>query len=279
MEDAQINPIAEQVVANSIPGSEPGETKNETIARLFKVKVDGQDMEVDEQELLRGYAHNKAAAKRMEEASSTRKEAEQVLRMFKENPREAFKLLGKDARSFAEQIINEELQEAILSPEQRELRQYKSQVAQYEAERRQAQEEYERETMESELAAQTESIQSDIINVLQTSGLPQTERTVGRIAYYMSSAIEAGYQNIKPQDVIDQVKQDYIHDFKSMLGGLSEDQIEMFLGTDLVRKVAKSTVKAEKKPQITPKSVNTNKGAEKPTKKIMSPRDFFGSGF
>ena len=39
----------------------------------FKVKVDGQEMEVDENELKRSYAHAKAAAKRMEEASEMRK--------------------------------------------------------------------------------------------------------------------------------------------------------------------------------------------------------------
>ena len=87
------NPIAAQVVdatnqtnANGIPGSVPGETQAQTQARLYKVTVDGQEMEVDEDELRRGYAHNKAAAKRMEEAAFTRKEAEQVIRLFKDNP-------------------------------------------------------------------------------------------------------------------------------------------------------------------------------------------------
>jgi hypothetical protein len=105
------NEIAQQVVdnstepnANGVPGSLPGETKTETVARLYKVKIDGVESEVDEQELLKGYAHNKAASKRMEEASLTRKEAEQVLKIFKDDPKQAFKLLGKDARAFAEQI-------------------------------------------------------------------------------------------------------------------------------------------------------------------------------
>ena len=277
-----INPIAEQAVAgndvtntNGVPGSLPGETKAETVARMYKVMVDGQEMEVDEKELTRGYAHNKAASKRMEEAAMSRKEAEQVLRMFKENPKQAFQMLGTDARKFAEDLINDELREAMLSPEQRELKQYKSQVAQFESERRTAQEQYEREQMENEINRQAESIQTEIIGTLETAGLPKTERTVGRMVYYMQSALQAGY-NVTPKDIIDQVKQDYIQDFKSMLGGLSESQIELFLGTDLVRKVAKSTVKAEKKAMPVPKSVN--QGIKTPEKKkIMSPRDFFKS--
>ena len=280
MENA-VNPIAAQVVdnvavpnTNGVPGSLPGETKAETVARMYKVNVDGQELEVDEAELLKGYAHNKAASKRMEEAAMSRKEAEQVLRIFKENPKEAFKLLGKDARQFAEDVINEQLRDAMLTPEQRELRDYRAQAKARQAEEHAATERYQQEQMQTEINRQAESIQGEIINVLDTAGLPKTDRTVGRIVYYMQAALEAGY-NVTPKDVIDQVKQDYVHDFKSMIGGLSEDQIEMFLGQDLVRKVAKSTVKAEKKSTVVPKSVNQNISKKPVDKKILSPKDFF----
>ena len=280
----QVNPIAEAVVdqtnetnTNGIPGSLPGETKAETAARLFKVKVDGQELEVDENELIKGYTHGKAAAKRMEEAAMTRKEAEQVLRIFKDNPREAFKLLGRDARQFAEQIINDELQEAMLSPQERELRDYKRKVEEYEGQRRQAQEEYERQQMEAELARQAETIQTDIINTLETAGLPKTERTVGRIVYYMQAALQAGY-NVTPKDVVQQVREDYKHDLNSLLGGLPEDALEAFLGAETVRKIAKSTVKQAKAPSTVPKTVNADR-KPKDDKKIMSPKDFFNRGY
>jgi len=41
----------------------------------YKVKVDGEELEVDENELKRSYAHAKAAAKRMEEAAEMRSKA------------------------------------------------------------------------------------------------------------------------------------------------------------------------------------------------------------
>lgn len=278
----QTNPVAETVVNNSfsegnnIAGSLPGETKTETIARMYKVNVDGQEMEVDEAELTRGYAHNRAASKRMEEAAMSRKEAEQVLRVFKDNPREAFKLLGKDARQFAEQIINDDLSEALLSPEQKELRDYKRKVETYETESRTAREQYEKEQMDQEINRQAESIQGEIIGVLESAGLPKTERTVGRIVYYMQSALQAGY-NVTPRDVIDQVRNDYKSDLNSLLGGLPEDALEAFLGADNVRKIAKSTVRADKRPAAVPKSVNQNRTVDKVEKKVKSPRDFFNN--
>ena len=281
MDEVNVNPIAAGVVdnaqapnTNGVPGSIPGETRAETQARLFKVMVDGSEMEVDEAELLRGYAHNKAASKRMEEASMSRKEAAQVMRLFQENPKEALKHMGTDVRKFAEQIINEELEEAMMDPRDRELRTYKQQVEEYERASREAKEAYDKEQMESDLNKQAASIQSDIIATLESSGLPKTERTIGRMVYYMQSALQAGY-NVTPNDVIAQVKQDYVYDFKSMMGGLSEDQIEMMLGSDIVRKIAKSTVKGEKKSSTVARSINENRPERKEAKKVLSPKDFF----
>lgn len=285
MDINDINPIAAQAVdqtnqtnVNGVPGSLPGETKAETVARMYRVKVDGVDTEVDEEELKRGYTHAKAAAKKFEEAAMSRKEAEQVLRIFKENPREAFKLLGTDARKFAEQVINDELNEALLTPQQRELRDYKRRVEEYEGESRKAKEEYERNQLETDIAAQAENIQTDIINTLETAGLPKTERTVGRIVYYMQAALAAGY-NITPRDVVDQVKADYRSDIQSLMGGLPEDALEAFLGSDNYRKVAKSTVKAAKGSSPVPKNINTNRPAAADGKKVLSPKDFFNRSF
>ena len=260
---------------NDIPGAAPGETKSETMARMFRVTVDGQEREVDEKELLRGYAHAQAANKRMEDASMTRKEAEQVLRIFKENPREAFKMLGTDARKFAEQVINDELSEALLTPEQRELRDYKSKVEKYESESRKAKEDYDREQMEAEFTKYQENIQSEIIDVLATAKLPQTQRTVSRIAYYMEAALNAGY-NVTPKDVVSQVRDDYKAEMDALLGGLSDDELETYLGANHYRRIAKSTVKTGMQLGKVDKTVNTNKAPrEVEGKKITSPRAYF----
>jgi len=265
--------------SNGIPGSLPGETRAETQARLYKVTVDGEDLEVDETELKRGYAHARAAAKRMQEAGSKRKEAESVLRIMKENPEQAFKKLGLDPRQFAQQIIDRELEEAMLTPEQRELRDYKQRVAAYENERRRAEEEYRNQQMQQAIARETETIQRDIIDTLSNSGLPQNEKTVSRIVYYMRAAHSAGH-NVRPVDVIDQVKQDYREDIRALMGGLPEEALNTFLDEDIIRKVNKSMVKTLKTaPATVPKTVNQDIKRPKADKKPRSPRDFFNQGF
>ena len=278
MEENVVSGVAAQSegqTTNTVPGATPGETVAETMKRMYQVKIDGVDTEVDEDELKRGYAHNKAASKRMEEASMTRKEAERVLRIFKENPREAFKMLGTDARKFAEQVINDELTEALLSPQDRELRDYKSKVDKYESESRNAKEQYEREQLETNIAQQAESIQADIIGSLEQGGLPKTERTVSRMVYYMQAALQAGF-NVTPKDVVDQVRADYKADLNSMLGGLPEDALEAFLGADVVKRIAKSTVKTGMVNNKVDKSMNLNKAPRAlEDKKAVSPREYF----
>jgi multidrug efflux pump subunit AcrA (membrane-fusion protein) len=276
-----INPIAEQAVAgneatntNGVPGSLPGETKAETVARMYKVMVDGQELEVDEKELTRGYAHNKAASKRMEEAAMSRKEAESVLRMFKDSPRQAMQRLGIDVRNLAEEVIQEELNDAMLSPEAKELRKYKAELERYQSSEKQAREQYEAEQLAKQEAQYTEQLQSQIVSTLDTAGLPRTERTVSRIAYYMQSALNAGFPNVSPADVIEYVKKDHIDDIKSTLGALNEDQIAAFLDAETIKKVNRYSSRTASPVKTVPREVNANI-TRKDTKKPLSPREYF----
>lgn len=277
METTEVQGVAAQApnqTTNSIPGAAPGETVSETMARMYKVKVDGQEIEVDEAELTRGYTHAKAAEKRMSEAAMSRKEAETVLRLFKESPRQAMQQLGLDVRKLAEEVIQDELKEAMLSPQEKELRKYKTELERYQTSEKQARAEYEQRQEEAEMARYTEVIQNEIEQTLGVAGLPKTEKTVGRIAYYMQAALQAGFSNVTPNDVIEYVKKDYITDIQSLMGGLTEDQIEAFLGADVLRKVAKSTVKTGMQRNPVSKAVNENR-PERREKKPVSPREYF----
>ena len=69
-------------------------------AKKWKVKVDGSELEVDEQELLRGYSHQRAANKLLQEGRAAKKQAEEFLALMKdpEQVYEVVKRLGHDPR-------------------------------------------------------------------------------------------------------------------------------------------------------------------------------------
>jgi septum formation inhibitor MinC len=255
--------------------AQPGETPAQTAARLFKVKVDGQEMEVDEGELIRGYAHNKAAAERLRQASETRQLAEEVLSIFKNNPREAFNRLGVDAKAFAEQVLQAEMEDAMLTPEQKELRElkaFKEQMAAKEAAAREEQERAAEAAFREQVAAE---LQTNIINTLEMADLPKNEFTIGRMAYYLESCLQAGY-NATPQDVIAHVKSEYDRELKSFLGSITDDKLLNFMGDDFTNRVVKAHIGKTKAKVKQPSPAVVGAKIDKPAdSEPKTPRDFF----
>lgn len=246
------------------------------VARMFKVKVDGADREVSEEELLRGYSHGTAAQERMRQANETRQMAEEVLKIFKENPKEAFKRLGVDTKAFAENILSEHMEDAMLTDDQREMRRLRIWESEMKAKE---------DATKAEQAAATEAkfreevsqqLQTSIIETLNTSGLPRNEYTVGRMAYYMDAAISAGFTNVSPGDIIGHVKQEYQSDVRNLLSSVPEEQLLSFLGDDFTKKTVKAHLAKVGKPKAP--IVQTPQDKTKVAsngKKILSPSEFF----
>ena len=90
--------------------------------RLYRVKIDGQEMEVDESELLAGYQRAKAANKRFEEAAKQRKQAEHFLKLLRTDPVKVLQHpeVGHDVRQLAEDYLAEIIKKEKMSPEERE---------------------------------------------------------------------------------------------------------------------------------------------------------------
>ena len=81
MENSEVSSDTGQ--SQGIDQSPPQNTTSEQLAKMWKVVVDGQEMEVDEKELVSNYTHRKGIEAKAREASDIRKQAEEVLRIFK----------------------------------------------------------------------------------------------------------------------------------------------------------------------------------------------------
>lgn len=77
-------------------GSIPGDSQTATTAKAdevkapppasFKVKVDGEEQEVDQEELIRGYQLARTSHKRFQEASQYKKDADRIIEALDKNP-------------------------------------------------------------------------------------------------------------------------------------------------------------------------------------------------
>jgi hypothetical protein len=215
----------------------PAEATTPPEPRKYKVKVNGAETDVDEQELILGYQTRKAADEKFREAAAARKQAEEFVAMMKNGQFfEVAKKLGLDPRALSEKYLMEILEEESLDPKDRELKELKKQLAKT----KEAEEAAQREKEEGERAALTERYTEEytkqIVEALSSSGLPKTEHTVKRMAFYMHQGLQRG-MDLSAQEVVELVRQDYLTEQQALYSSLDGDNLVKLLGEDTAKKI------------------------------------------
>lgn len=253
----------------------PAAATQVTAIERYKVKIDGVDSDVDRETLIRDYQSSQSANKKFREAADTRAQAEEVLNLFKNNPKKAFEKLGVDAKAFAEMILNEHMQDEMLSPDQRQMRDYKNQLDQLTAEKKQQTDAAQKAEDTRMQEHYTQEYDKQFTDALATSGLPKNANTIRSMAYYMKIALENGYSDVTPAQVIGYVKKDYQDSIKELFGTADENTLASFLGDDLIKKVIRGDL-AKHKGIVKKNVVVDNSPARKATKAPkISPSEYF----
>lgn len=255
--DSSAAPVAE----NSAPDTQGDVTQNQegqqtaeaqaakNLKRL-KLKVDGQEIEEeidlnDEETLKRHLQMSKAAQKRMSEAAKARQQAEQLVKMFQGNIKDVLKQsdkLGKkpeDIRRELEEYFAEQLEEELLSPEQRKLRDAERIIREREEETKRAKEAEEAKFREHWQNHYAQEYDRKITEALSTSGLPKTPKTVRRMAELMSKNLDMGL-DLEPKQLVDIVREDYLSEIKELFSSSDGDTLLKLLGDDVANKIRKS---------------------------------------
>ncbi len=215
-------------------------------ARKLKLKINGREMELDEPEVIRRAQLASAADEKFREAADMRKQAEQFFKTLLEDPKSV--LMHPEVRdrinfrALAEEYLGAELQKEMMSPEQRELeelRQYKKQ--QDEARQRSEQEQMTRTQQEEMTKLQQRAAaeyDKKITDVLAQSNLPKTAYTVKRVAELLHGALTKGY-DLDVQTAVDMVREGYMTDVQSLVGGLEGESLVKVLGNDIIKRLRK----------------------------------------
>jgi hypothetical protein len=244
---------------------------------MFKVKVDGQEIEVPESEMVNNYQLRKAADKKMQEAAQMRKQAETFVEMLRTDPIKVLSNpnLGVNFRELAEQYLVEQMQEDMLDPKDKELREYKRRVEEIESRERQEQQRVDSERVEMLKSKYTESYSQQITEALSEGGLPRTPETVRKIAHYLHLGLQSGIE-LTAKDVIPYVKNDYIKAQKELFGSTSEDLLLELMGDELAGKLRKADLKRLKgsQPISTPTKQGHKEGGVQPVNKKISKDDW-----
>lgn len=260
----------------STPSEEVIEEDNTEIQR-YKVKVDGEEVEVDLDELLKGYQTNKAGQHKLQQAAQLRKQAESFIEMLRTNPLQVLQdpSLGLDVRGLAEQYLVEQLQEEMMSPEDREVRDMKRKLQEYEAAEKEKADAAEKQKLEELMNHYQEDYTNQIMGSLEKSGLPKNETTIARMAHYMFNVIsnpdlsDEVKNKITFDDVADLVKQDWQKEIQSLLGTSNVETLIQLVGDDGIKKIRNWDVSRIKQPKKQPtQHVNKTKTPKKEENKM-----------
>lgn len=241
-----------------VPEAAPAKTE---AARTFKLKVDGQEVEMSEREVLDLAQQGKSANKRFQEASVTRKEAEQIIAFAKSNPAEFFAKTGQNARQWAEDFLLQEIQREQMSPEQKKAFENEQKLRKYEDTEKQTKEQARQDQMAKLEQQQMQSYDKLFVEALTASGLPKTPYTVKRMAELTLVNIKNKLE-LEPSQLAKIVREDYESEMKALYGQADGDTLLALLGKDAVKKLSKAQLSRYKSAKT-----NSSKAQEKPANK------------
>lgn len=239
--------------------------------KKYKLKVDKDEEEVEfdphnDEEVKKLLQKGKSSDKRFQEAADVRKAALEFIDELKKNPRAVLSNpnIGIDVKKFAEQILNDELLELEKSPEQKEKEKLTQELEDLKKQAKDRDEQVKNSEMQRLQLEHERRLESEITAALDIGGLPKTPRTVRIMADYMMIALQNGI-DLSPQDIAPIVKDMTQKEFKEVVNSLSDDQIEDFLGKEVIARLRKKNV-AKAKAVDTANSIkstgNDNKGRE-----------------
>jgi hypothetical protein len=236
--------------------------------KKFKVKVHGEEQEVDEEELLRGYQLKQASNKRFEEASKKERDATEkmekvgrLLQTLSSDPK-AFAAAARDLNLTKEQllalgdallepIISEQVEAEKLakaSPEQKRLMELEKENAALKAEheKRKAQEEADKRKSEESAKAERvkshrQSFEGQVMEAMEALKLPKSHALAKEVLDVISDAMENQVE-LTTRDIVAEVRERKLAEHKALLEALDDAALDDFVPKTAQEKLRKKAV-------------------------------------
>jgi hypothetical protein len=235
--------------------------------KIFKLNVNGKEVEYDasNEDKLKADLQKVFGIEEKARTSAQKVDmAEKLLGMLQSDPlgfEKQCKLQGIDATKLATEILYNQLRLQNMTPEQRELEEYKEREK--EAAALKARQEEEAKVAESTKKTQewAQKFEKDCEVALNANKIPKTRLSLALIAQY----IDAGLTEKKEytvEQVLPYVARDLKEIHRSTMASLDGDDLLAYVGEELSNKIAKARVDRYKRTTANPvpdkKTVNPN---------------------
>lgn len=222
--------------------------QQQTPGQTWKFKANGRDVELsDPKEVEKYLSMGYDANNKWQESAAQRKQNEQFLRAFRDDPVSVLMnpQLGLDAQAIAMQILQSQIDDALLTPEQKQQREMQKELETFRSQKTQAEQAAAAERQQKADREWEQSTSAEVKSHLKQSGLPHTKFTWNSTLQYMAQAYDAGYENVTPQDVMPYVKRDY-QQAQAELYSLPEEELLSHIGEANINRIQQAVIKKAK---------------------------------
>ena len=249
--EGQEAPKAKENKAEAKAAAKAQEKLIKSLEVKYNNKVKKVDLDLNNEDELKSYISKALGAEeKFNEGANYRKQAEQLVDALQKNPLSILKnpALGIDIKQLAEMILNEQLEEAALSPEQKRIKELESAIAEREAKEKEEMTRKEKEEQERLTREQFQKIESEMISALDKSDLSASPYTVRRVSDIMASLIESGYEDITIEKVMPLAESIIMKELgQHMEKNRSPDRLEKIINKDILKDYRKHKVSQVKK--------------------------------
>jgi len=247
--EAEGEETGEEEVKDPDPAT-PDDTKEKSDEKpVWTVTVNGKSFDVDEQELIRGYQLGQAATQKFQEASTMRKQAEQLVEALQKDPISILTnpKLGLDFRKIAEEYLVEQLKLEQADPATKAQLMAERKIREMEAERDALRKAQEEEQIARETEMWKQKIDEQYTKALSNGKVPKTPTVVKRMAELNSQLLEQGYDP-SAEELVDMVRNEIVQAQKEIFGAATPEQAEELLGKKKLDEVRKADLAKAKAP-------------------------------
>lgn len=224
-------------------GSTPDAVKAAATEAKRKLKIDNE--EIDEDEVVKTWkerkGHQRAANKALQEGLALRKQTEEFISMMKDKSKlvTALEKMGykkQDIRQLSEEFLAGVLQEEMMDPREKALKDTQAKLKNYEElEKQQKAEAAKRRDAELK-KKYADDYTAQFVDALKTTGLPPTKPMVAEMAKYIYRASKIGFQ-MTAQEAAKLVREDVETNFRTLYGESDPETLVKLLGENGLQKI------------------------------------------
>jgi hypothetical protein len=235
------------------------EKDEEPEERTFKLKVNGREVELTEDEIQQWASKGMGSEEKFREAAQTRDAIVKLFNQIKEGGTDEkaklLKQIGVNIDEFAEDYLYEKIQRENMPEEQRKLLEAQDEIKKLKATQEEEKKQAEAAKQQQEQQYWQERYDKEISDAITSNNLPATAGNIAMVAKYMEQGLiadqEQGLQagtSVSVEDAVLLVKDDLKNNVNSNLKDADEDALIELLGEEKLRKLQEKYIKSLKSP-------------------------------